>query len=434
MQNHHHQQQQQQQQQQQSSQENELARARALLLSHLGQGPAQPQQQQFFPASAPGSSDPQQSQISQLQALEALISSQQQRQQQNGSSGNPGAGVAANPGALSALFGGAPAPSQLPYQPFQQHKYQQPALQQAFTAAAPPQQNQAQSQQLSNALLQSLMGYSAGGAALTTPSASSNGSNHVNTNAAAAQMPNLTGTTAPPAAYPMPDNTTQLLQSALQTALGGNSDNGNMNQQPLQHQSSFHPITQGGQSGGAGGDFLQAALVALLQTQQPQPASTPAPAPLGMQQPQAQLQAQLQQQLLQLIGSTSGAQTSPQGSGQIASSAGVNLLDFANSAAAKANQNGTSSQHASEAAFPSSSASQAAAAVAAGKSKAIFDQETQDLLAHIPPMPAELQEMKKRKPRGRSSTFPRKLFQMLIEMEQQPGGTDIASFLPHGKS
>ena len=64
-----------------------------------------------------------------------------------------------------------------------------------------------------------------------------------------------------------------------------------------------------------------------------------------------------------------------------------------------------------------------------------YDQETEELLAGIPPMPADLEEMRQKKPRGRSSTFPRKLFRMLTELEQQEGGTDIASFLmPHGRS
>lgn len=38
-----------------------------------------------------------------------------------------------------------------------------------------------------------------------------------------------------------------------------------------------------------------------------------------------------------------------------------------------------------------------------------------------------------RKGRGRSSTFPLKLHQMLIDLEKEAGGSAIASFLPHGR-
>ena len=37
------------------------------------------------------------------------------------------------------------------------------------------------------------------------------------------------------------------------------------------------------------------------------------------------------------------------------------------------------------------------------------------------------------KGRGRSSTFPLKLHQMLVDLENQEGGADVASFLPHGR-
>lgn len=57
------------------------------------------------------------------------------------------------------------------------------------------------------------------------------------------------------------------------------------------------------------------------------------------------------------------------------------------------------------------------------------------LLANVPALPAELVEMQKKKPRGRAAAFPRKLFQMLTELEEQQEGSDIASFLlPHGRS
>lgn len=46
-----------------------------------------------------------------------------------------------------------------------------------------------------------------------------------------------------------------------------------------------------------------------------------------------------------------------------------------------------------------------------------------------PQLPPEI----KWKGRGRSSTFPLKLHQMLLDLEKQEGGTAIASFLPHGK-
>ncbi|CAB9529537.1 shock factor protein HSF8 (Partial), partial [Seminavis robusta] len=38
------------------------------------------------------------------------------------------------------------------------------------------------------------------------------------------------------------------------------------------------------------------------------------------------------------------------------------------------------------------------------------------------------------KGRGRSSTFPLKLHQMLLDLEKKQGGTEIAAFLPHGRS
>jgi hypothetical protein len=41
-------------------------------------------------------------------------------------------------------------------------------------------------------------------------------------------------------------------------------------------------------------------------------------------------------------------------------------------------------------------------------------------------------DRKKRK--GRTSTFPQKLHQILLDLERQEGGTEIASFLPHGHS
>ena len=39
-----------------------------------------------------------------------------------------------------------------------------------------------------------------------------------------------------------------------------------------------------------------------------------------------------------------------------------------------------------------------------------------------------------RKRRGRTATFPQKLHQILSDLEQQEGGTEIASFLPHGRA
>jgi len=39
-----------------------------------------------------------------------------------------------------------------------------------------------------------------------------------------------------------------------------------------------------------------------------------------------------------------------------------------------------------------------------------------------------------RRRKGRTGTFPQKLHQMLSDLEKQDGGTDIASFLPHGRA
>lgn len=39
-----------------------------------------------------------------------------------------------------------------------------------------------------------------------------------------------------------------------------------------------------------------------------------------------------------------------------------------------------------------------------------------------------------RKRKGRTGTFPQKLHQILLELERQEGGSDIASFLPHGRA
>lgn len=39
-----------------------------------------------------------------------------------------------------------------------------------------------------------------------------------------------------------------------------------------------------------------------------------------------------------------------------------------------------------------------------------------------------------RKRRGRTGTFPQKLHQILSDLEQQEGGSEIASFLPHGRA
>lgn len=50
-------------------------------------------------------------------------------------------------------------------------------------------------------------------------------------------------------------------------------------------------------------------------------------------------------------------------------------------------------------------------------------------LGGTPQLPPEI----KWKGRGRSSTFPLKLHQMLLDLEKQEGGTAIASFLPHGR-
>ena len=285
------------------------------------------------------------------------------------------------------------------------------------------------------------MGHTVGGAALSTPSISNQGSNLASV---AAQIGGLIGNAASPSAPPQSDSTTQLLQHALQTALSGNNAGTYMNQQSLQQPSSG-TATQVGNSG-TSNDLLQAALVSLLRSQQPQPATTPSlllqvPSSIsthGLQhsQGQAQLQQQLPQ-LLQLLANSgeSGQLPIPQDSGgQIASLTGANLLNFVNSASATVNQNERSAQQPAEGGIPHSNTPTPAAAVAAGKLKAHLDHETQDLMTHIAPMPAELQEAKKSKPRGRSSTFPRNLFRMLTELEQQPGGAAIASFLPHGKS
>merc|ERR1712151_187134 len=50
-------------------------------------------------------------------------------------------------------------------------------------------------------------------------------------------------------------------------------------------------------------------------------------------------------------------------------------------------------------------------------------QQTQE---NIPPMPE--------KRRGREPTFPKKLYQMLLDLQREPGGTDIAAFLPDGRT
>jgi hypothetical protein len=39
-----------------------------------------------------------------------------------------------------------------------------------------------------------------------------------------------------------------------------------------------------------------------------------------------------------------------------------------------------------------------------------------------------------RKRKGRTGTFPQKLHQILLDLERQEGGTEIASFLPHGRA
>ena len=58
------------------------------------------------------------------------------------------------------------------------------------------------------------------------------------------------------------------------------------------------------------------------------------------------------------------------------------------------------------------------------------DQSDATLVARPVQMPPEI----KWKGRGRSSTFPLKLHQMLLDLDNQSGGAAIASFLPHGRS
>ena len=55
------------------------------------------------------------------------------------------------------------------------------------------------------------------------------------------------------------------------------------------------------------------------------------------------------------------------------------------------------------------------------------------LQSTITSLPTALQGMGTVK-KGRTGAFPKKLYQMLMDMEAQPGGTAIASFLPHGRS
>lgn len=43
-------------------------------------------------------------------------------------------------------------------------------------------------------------------------------------------------------------------------------------------------------------------------------------------------------------------------------------------------------------------------------------------------------EVPQRRRKGRTGTFPQKLHQMLSDLEREEGGTDIASFLPHGRA
>ncbi|KAL3918108.1 MAG: hypothetical protein SGILL_004394 [Bacillariaceae sp.] len=51
----------------------------------------------------------------------------------------------------------------------------------------------------------------------------------------------------------------------------------------------------------------------------------------------------------------------------------------------------------------------------------------------ITSLPTALQGMEKGR-KGRTGAFPKKLYQMLMDLEAQQGGTDIACFLPHGRS
>jgi hypothetical protein len=50
----------------------------------------------------------------------------------------------------------------------------------------------------------------------------------------------------------------------------------------------------------------------------------------------------------------------------------------------------------------------------------------------LPPQPDSLLSIPELKRKGRIGTFPQKLHQILQELQLQPGGSEIASFLPHG--
>jgi len=310
------------------------------------------------------------------------------------------------------------------------------------------QQQQQQQPQISNVLLQSLARLTGGAAGF--PVISNDSSSNF---AAPSHAPGYSSQTAWATAQGQSQGdsqvgSTNITESTLQRLLGSNnsiseSSTETVQQLPVQIQQLLGGL--GAQPGLANTnnrhnsaenshDFLQLVLASFLQSKQ----SAPAHAQLPPSQPRRQSeeeQEQLQQKLLQQLqvlanrGQLSPIDTSllaglgfahaPQWSATAAPNNFVNFGSDSNMTINMPSQNQTAA---------------AAPIVAAGQHKTQSDPETECLLASIPPMPAELEAMKKRKPRGRSSTFPRKLLQMLTELEQQPGGSAIASWLAHGKS
>jgi len=73
----------------------------------------------------------------------------------------------------------------------------------------------------------------------------------------------------------------------------------------------------------------------------------------------------------------------------------------------------------------------------AGLSQLLAAQQQQAQQQQMSPAMASLPDAEPvatEKRKGRTGTFPQKLHQMLSDLEQQEGGTDIASFLPHGRA
>lgn len=60
-------------------------------------------------------------------------------------------------------------------------------------------------------------------------------------------------------------------------------------------------------------------------------------------------------------------------------------------------------------------------------------QQLLQALAGLPPVTQAVPAVPEKR-KGRTGTFPQKLYQMLFDLEKQEGGTDIASFLPHGRA